>query len=226
MTKIICKYLVFMLYYWQGTWKRGINMKENYAKKLEEIINSLDNKPKLLLHSCCGPCSSYVISYLRDYFDITVLYYNPNIFPYEEYVKRKEEQKRLLREMTNDTVKLLDCDYDNDKYEEVIHGLEKEPERGKRCTKCFLLRLEKTATVGKDEGFDFFGTTLTVSPYKNAQLINRIGEKLANDYDIRWLYGDFKKNDGYKKSIELSKKYDLYRQNYCGCIYAKNKTMN
>ena len=201
-------------------------MKENYAKKLEEIINSLDNKPKLLLHSCCGPCSSYVISYLRDYFDITVLYYNPNIFPYEEYVKRKEEQKRLLREMTNDTVKLLDCDYDNDKYEEVIQGLEKEPERGKRCTKCFLLRLEKTAIVGKDEGFDFFGTTLTVSPYKNAQLINRIGEKLANDYDIRWLYGDFKKNDGYKKSIELSKKYDLYRQNYCGCIYTKNKTMN
>ena len=215
-----------MLYYWQGTWKRGINMKENYAKKLEEIINPLDNKPKLLLHSCCGPCSSYVISYLRDYFDITVLYYNPNIFPYEEYVKRKEEQKRLLREMTNDTVKLLDCDYDNDKYEEVIQGLEKEPERGKRCTKCFLLRLEKTAIVGKDEGFDFFGTTLTVSPYKNAQLINRIGEKLANDYDIKWLYGDFKKNDGYKKSIELSKKYDLYRQNYCGCIYAKNKTMN
>lgn len=205
-------------------------MKENYAKKLEEIINLLDNKPKLLLHSCCGPCSSYVISYLRDYFDITVLYYNPNIFPYEEYVKRKEEQKRLLREMTNDTVKLLDCDYDNDKYEEVIQGLEKEPERGKRCTKCFLLRLKKTAIVGKDEGFDFFGTTLTVSPYKNAQLINRIGEKLANDYDIRWLYGDFKKNDGYKKSIELSKKYDLYRQNYCGCIYAKNneknKTMN
>ena len=201
-------------------------MKENYAKKLEEIINSLDNKPKLLLHSCCGPCSSYVISYLRDYFDITVLYYNPNIFPYKEYVKRKEEQKRLLREMTNDTVKLLDCDYDNDKYEEVIQGLEKEPERGKRCTKCFLLRLEKTAIVGKDEGFDFFGTTLTVSPYKNAQLINRIGEKLANDYDIRWLYGDFKKNDGYKKSIELSKKYDLYRQNYCGCIYTKNKTMN
>lgn len=215
-----------MLYYWQGTWKRGINMKENYAKKLEEIINSLDNKPKLLLHSCCGPCSSYVISYLRDYFDITILYYNPNIFPYEEYVKRKEEQKRLLREMTNDTVKLLDCDYDNDKYEEVIQGLEKEPERGKRCTKCFLLRLERTAIVGKDEGFDFFGTTLTVSPYKNAQLINRIGEKLANDYDIKWLYGDFKKNDGYKKSIELSKKYDLYRQNYCGCIYAKNKTMN
>ena len=128
--------------------------------------------------------------------------------------------------MTNDTVKLLYCDYDNDKYEEVIQGLEKEPERGKRCTKCFLLRLEKTATVGKYEGFDFFGTTLTVSPYKNAQLINRIGEKLANDYDIRWLYGDFKKNDGYKKSIELSKKYDLYRQNYCGCIYAKNKTMN
>ena len=219
-----------MLYYWQGTWKRGINMKENYAKKLEEIINSLDKKPKLLLHSCCGPCSSYVISYLRDYFDITVLYYNPNIFPYEEYVKRKEEQKKLLREMTNDTVKLLDCDYDNDKYEEVIQGLESEPERGKRCTKCFLLRLEKTAIVGKDEGFDFFGTTLTVSPYKNAQLINRIGEKLANDYDIKWLYGDFKKNDGYKKSIELSKKYDLYRQNYCGCIYAKNneknKTMN
>lgn len=198
-----------------------IIMKENYAKKLEIIINNLNERPKLLLHSCCGPCSSYVISYLRDYFDITVLYYNPNIFPYEEYVKRKEEQIRLLKEMTGGTVKLLDCDYENDKYEEVIKGLESEPERGKRCTKCFLLRLDKTARMGKENGFTFFGTTLTVSPYKNAELINRIGEKLAFKYDINWLYGDFKKNDGYKKSIELSKEYNLYRQNYCGCVYAK-----
>ena len=205
-------------------------MKENYDNKLKEIIDNLDKRPKLLLHSCCGPCSSYVISYLRDYFDITILYYNPNIFPYDEYVKRKEEQKRLLKEMTNDEVKFLDCDYDNDKYEEVIKGLEDEPERGKRCTKCFMLRLKKSASIGKKMGFDFFGTTLTVSPYKNATLINEIGEKLANDYGIKWLYKKKKKRDGYKKSIELSKIYNLYRQNYCGCVYSKRieekKTMS
>ena len=203
-------------------------MKINYDKKLEEIISTIDKKskidkkPKLLLHSCCGPCSSYVISYLRDYFDITIIYYNPNIYPYDEYIKRKEEQKRLLKEMTNDDVKLLDCDYENDKYVELIHGLENEPERGRRCTKCFLLRLDKTAKIAKDNGFDFYGTTLTVSPYKNSELINMIGEKLASDYCVKWLYGDFKKHDGYKKSIMLSKKYNLYRQNYCGCIYARN----
>ena len=194
-------------------------MNENYANKLKEIIYKLDYKPKLLLHSCCAPCSSYVITYLYDYFDITILYYNPNIYPYEEYKKRKDEQIRLISNFKG--VKIIDCDYDNDIYNEVIKGLENEPERGSRCTKCFYLRLDKTGEIAKENNFEYFGTTLTVSPYKNARLLNEIGEDISKKYDIKWLYSDFKKNDGYKKSIELSKKYDLYRQDYCGCIYSK-----
>lgn len=194
-------------------------MNENYANKLKEIIDKLDYKPKLLLHSCCAPCSSYVITYLYDYFDITILYYNPNIYPYEEYKKRKDEQIRLISNFKG--VKIIYCDYDNDIYNEVIKGLENEPERGSRCTKCFYLRLDKTGEIAKKNNFEYFGTTLTVSPYKNAKLLNEIGEDISKKYDIKWLYSDFKKNDGYKKSIELSKKYDLYRQDYCGCIYSK-----
>ena len=194
-------------------------MNENYANKLKEIIDKLDYKPKLLLHSCCAPCSSYVITYLYDYFDITILYYNPNIYPYEEYKKRKDEQIRLISNFNG--VKIIDCDYDNDIYNEVIKGLENEPERGSRCTKCFYLRLNKTGEIAKKNDFEYFGTTLTVSPYKNAKLLNEIGEDISKKYDIKWLYSDFKKNDGYTKSIELSKKYDLYRQDYCGCIYSK-----
>lgn len=194
-------------------------MNENYANKLKEIIDKLDYKPKLLLHSCCAPCSSYVITYLYDYFDITILYYNPNIYPYEEYKKRKDEQIRLISNFKG--VKIIDCDYDNDIYNEVIKGLENEPERGSRCTKCFYLRLNKTGEIAKKNNFEYFGTTLTVSPYKNARLLNEIGEVISKKYDIKWLYSDFKKNDGYKKSIELSKKYDLYRQDYCGCIYSR-----
>ena len=194
-------------------------MNENYVNKLKEIIDKLDYKPKLLLHSCCAPCSSYVITYLYDYFDITILYYNPNIYPYEEYKKRKDEQIRLISNFKG--VKIIDCDYDNDIYNEVIKGLENEPERGSRCTKCFYLRLDKTGEIAKKNNFEYFGTTLTVSPYKNAKLLNEIGEDISKKYDIKWLYSDFKKDDGYKKSIELSKKYDLYRQDYCGCIYSK-----
>ena len=194
-------------------------MNENYVNKLKEIIDKLDYKPKLLLHSCCAPCSSYVITYLYDYFDITILYYNPNIYPYEEYKKRKDEQIRLISNFKG--VKIIDCDYDNDIYNEVIKGLENETERGSRCTKCFYLRLDKTGEIAKKNNFEYFGTTLTVSPYKNAKLLNEIGEDISKKYDIKWLYSDFKKNDGYKKSIELSKKYDLYRQDYCGCIYSK-----
>ena len=194
-------------------------MNENYANKLKVIIDKLDYKPRLLLHSCCAPCSSYVITYLYDYFDITILYYNPNIYPYEEYKKRKDEQIRLISNFKG--VKIINCDYDNDIYNEVIKGLENEPERGSRCTKCFYLRLNKTGEIAKKNDFEYFGTTLTVSPYKNARLLNEIGEDISKKYDIKWLYSDFKKNDGYKKSIELSKKYDLYRQDYCGCIYSK-----
>ena len=199
-------------------------MKENFGIKCEEILNSLKMKRKLLLHSCCGPCSSYVITYLKDHFDITVLYYNPNIYPYEEYLKRKEEQIKVITELkkiSKNNIDIMDCDYDNNKYEEKIKGLENEPEKGKRCEICYKIRIEKTANEAKKNNYDYFCTTLSVSPYKNATLINKIGKELEDIYKIKWLYSDFKKNDGYKKSIILSKKYNLYRQNYCGCIYSK-----
>jgi len=202
-----------------------IYMNENYQKILEkelEIITKNNQTPNILLHSCCAPCSSYVIEYLSTYFNITILYYNPNISPQEEYEKRKQEQIKLINTInTKNKVTILDCDYDNDLYEQTIKGLENEPERGGRCTKCFNLRLEKTALLASQNNFDYFGTTLTVSPYKNAKLLNEIGKKLEKKYNIKWLYSDFKKNNGYKRSIELSKKYNLYRQNYCGCKYSK-----
>ena len=200
-------------------------MNENYQKKLEKLINDIKEKnitPTLLLHSCCAPCSSYVIEYLSPYFNITILYYNPNIYPIEEYEKRKQEQIKLIKELpTKNKVNILNCDYDNDLYEKNIKGLEKEPERGSRCTKCFWLRLEKTAITAKKNNFDYFGTTLTVSPYKNSKLLNEIGLSLQEKYNIKYLYSDFKKNNGYIRSIELSKEYNLYRQNYCGCIYSR-----
>ena len=197
-------------------------MNNNYSDKCEEILNSLDGKKRLLLHSCCGPCSSYVITYLTNFFDITILYYNPNIFPYDEYLKRKEEQIRLINEIdTENSLDIIDCDYDNDLYEKLIKGLEQEPEMGKRCNICYLMRLDKTAAIAKENGYDFFCTTLSVSPYKNANLINEYGSSLEDKYRVRWLYSDFKKKDGYKQSILLSQKYNLYRQNYCGCVYSK-----
>ena len=154
-------------------------MNNNYSDKCEEILNSLDGKKRLLLHSCCGPCSSYVITYLTKFFDITILYYNPNIFPYNEYLKRKEEQIRLINEIdTENSLDIIDCDYDNDLYEKLIKGLEQEPERGKRCNVCYLMRLDKTAAIAKENGYDFFCTTLSVSPYKNANLINEYGSSL------------------------------------------------
>lgn len=202
-----------------------IYMNENYQKILEKELEKIQrsNKiPSLLLHSCCGPCSSYVIEYLTKYFNITILYYNPNISPQEEYEKRKEEQIKLINIIPKtNKVNIIDCDYDNDKYEKIIKGLEKEPERGKRCTKCFNLRLEKTAEIASKNNYDYFGTTLTVSPYKNAKLLNEIGAELEKKYKTKYLYSDFKKKNGYKRSIELSNKYKLYRQNYCGCIYSK-----
>lgn len=190
----------------------------NYQIELEKIINNLDGNNKLLLHSCCAPCSSYCITYLKDYFDITVLYYNPNIEPYSEYLKRKEEQVRLCNILG---VKVLDCDYDNDIYHDTVKGLESEPEGGERCFKCYELRLKKTALLSKD--YDYFGTTLTISPLKNSKKINEIGLKLESIYGTKYLLSDFKKKEGFKQSIVLSKKYNLYRQNYCGCIYSKPK---
>lgn len=188
----------------------------NYQVELDKIINNLEYRPKLLMHSCCAPCSSYCITYLKDYFDITILYYNPNIEPFEEYNKRKEEQKRLCEILG---VNIMDCDYDNEQFKKIVLGLEGEKEGGFRCFKCYELRLRKTAELA--DGFDYFTTTLTVSPYKNSNKINEIGLELQEEYGIKYLVSDFKKKEGYKKSIELSKKYNLYRQNFCGCVYSK-----
>ena len=201
-------------------------MQESYYKLCLKELDSLKERKKLLLHSCCAPCSSWVITFLTKYFDITILYYNPNIAPIEEYNKRKKEQIRLINEIDKiGKIDIIDCDYDNDIYEEKIKGYEECPERGERCTICFNLRLEKTAKIAKENKYDYFCSTLSVSPYKNANLINQIGIKLQDKYNIKWLYSDFKKNDGYKNSIELSKKYNLYRQDYCGCIYSQRKNI-
>ena len=199
-----------------------ITKKINYDKVLEELISKLEYKPKLLLHSCCGPCSSYVITYLINYFDITIYYYNPNIEPKEEYLKRKNEQIRLIKEMNFANLNYLDCDYDNETYQKFIKGHENDKEGGHRCHLCYELRLEKTCEEAIKGNFEYFGTTLTVSPYKNANILNQIGEKIANINNIKWFYSDFKKKDGYKKSIEFSKYYELYRQDYCGCLFSKN----
>lgn len=200
--------------------------KRNYQKELEQLLENLKsgNKiPKLLLHSCCAPCSSYVLSYLSPYFNITVFYYNPNISPEEEYLFRKKEQIDLLSKIkAKNTISFLDCDYEDFKFYQITSGLENEKEGGKRCFNCYRLRLEKTAVIAKALGFEFFGSTLSVSPYKNAIWLNDIGESLENKYSVRFLISDFKEKDGYKKSIELSKQFNLYRQNYCGCIFSKN----
>lgn len=200
-------------------------MKTNYDLVLESIINKIKDKkikPKLLLHTCCAPCSSSVITRLANFFDITVYYYNPNIEPIKEYIQRKEEQKRFLNEI-NLGIKFEDCDYENEKFKRMSKGLEDVPEGGYRCHECYKLRLHKTAQKAKELNFDYFGTTLTVSPYKNSQVLNKIGEEIEKEIKIKYLYSDFKKKEGYKKSIELSKEYQLYRQNYCGCIYSKKQ---
>jgi predicted adenine nucleotide alpha hydrolase (AANH) superfamily ATPase len=200
-------------------------MKDNYQlilnKTIDEIKN-LDYKPKLLLHVCCAPCSSYVLDYLSSYFNISLFFYNPNIAPKEEYDKRIIELDRFVNEFNN-SVKIIEGNYDNNIYEEMIKGLEEEKEGGKRCFKCFNLRLEETAKKALELNFDYFTTTLSISPYKNASVLNSIGKNLENEYKIKYLYSDFKKNDGYKKSIELSKKYQLYRQDYCGCTYSRKR---
>ena len=202
-------------------------MNESYYKLGLKQLENLGGKKKLLLHSCCAPCSSHVISYLTKYFDITILYYNPNISPKKEYDKRKKEQIRLIKEIDKvNNIDIIDCDYDNDLYEEKIKGYETCPERGQRCTICFNLRLGKTAKMAKELNYDYYCSTLTVSPYKNSKLLNEIGDSLGKKYGIEWLYSDFKKENGYKHSIELSKKYNLYRQDYCGCKYSVRNKIN
>lgn len=197
----------------------------NYNKLMEEEINKIiesNTKPKILLHSCCAPCSTHCIKTLTPYFDITVLYYNPNIEPYEEYLKRKEEEIRFINEFPHiNKIDIMDCDYDNNLFLEMSKGLEMEPERGARCIKCYYLRMNKTAIEAKNNNYDYFATTLTLSPLKDAKKLNEIGEKLQEKHNIKYLYSDFKKKEGYKDSIEMSKEYNLYRQDYCGCKFSK-----
>ncbi len=196
--------------------------KINYQKKMEEQILSLNGTPSLLLHSCCGPCSSYVLEVLTQYFNVTLLYYNPNIYPESEYYKRYDEQKKIIEKMPFiHPVKIMECSYDENEFLSAARGYENEREGGSRCEKCFILRMKKTAQLAAENGFDFFTTTLSVSPHKNAPLLNKIGEELSREFSVDFLYADFKKKEGYKRSIELSKKYELYRQDYCGCRFSK-----
>ena len=202
-------------------------MKIDFQKKLDEIIDSLDSPKSLLLHSCCAPCSSYVLKYLSDYFEITVFYYNPNITDEDEFKKRLQEQIRFINEFKPKyEIKIIEGIYEKEKFEEISKGLEDLPEGGERCFKCYNMRLEKTAAFAKELNFDYFTTTLSISPYKNAFKLNEIGEELEKKYNVKYLYADFKKKDGYKKSTELSNIYKLYRQDYCGCIYSKRDMIN
>lgn len=204
--------------------------KVNYQKELDKIIENNkreDILPSLLLHSCCAPCSSYTIEYLADYFRITIFYYNPNISPVDEYEKRKAEQIRLISSLpVKNKVSFLDCDYNSSEFFEIAKGYEDCREGGERCFRCYELRLNETAKKASENGFDYFCTTLSISPLKNAQKINEIGFMLAEKYNSNWLPSDFKKKEGYKRSIELSREYNLYRQNFCGCIYSKKEVGN
>lgn len=195
--------------------------KINYQKQQDEIIKSLKSTPKILLHSCCGPCSSYCLEALNQYFDICVHWYNPNIYPESEYSLRLENQKKIIDSIPKkNKIEIFVDKFDFEQYYEYVSGLENEPEGGSRCTKCFIYRMERCAYIAKEQGFDYFTTTLTVSPHKDAERINSIGRKLAEKYGVKFLPSDFKKKNGYLRSIELSKQYDLYRQNYCGCKYS------
>lgn len=200
-------------------------MNINYQNKLDDTISEIVSKaqvPSLMLHSCCAPCSSYVLEYLSHYFKITVFYYNPNIYPNEEYIKRKEEQKKFISDFNTEyKVNFIEGPYDSKKFYQVSKGFENEKEGGLRCFKCYDLRLRETAKLAQSKAYDYFTTTLTISPYKNAQKLNEIGAELEREYGVRYLYSDFKKKNGYKRSIELSNEYNLYRQNYCGCVFSQ-----
>ncbi len=193
-------------------------MKENYDKKMQAQMQE-GKGARLLFHSCCAPCSSACLERLKDTFQITLLYYNPNIDERVEYEKRKAEQIRFLEQ--TGWAEFLDCDYDEEAFEKIAKGLEREPERGKRCYACYALRLFKTAEVAAKEGYEYFATTLTLSPHKNAEWLNELGEKAGEKYGVKYLYSDFKKQGGYYRSTALSKEYGLYRQDFCGCRFSK-----
>ena len=194
-------------------------MKRNYQRDMEEEIAALQGRrPALLLHSCCGPCSSAVIERLREHFQLTLYYYNPNIEPREEYLHRLSEQERLLS-LTG--IPLIPCEWENERFRAFAEAMAQEPEGGKRCHACFALRLQKTAEAAKARGFEYFTTTLSVSPHKDAEILNQLGREIAEKAGIKFLTADFKKKDGYLRSLQLSKEYQLYRQDYCGCLYSK-----
>ena len=197
----------------------------NYQLKMEEILKeNKDKTPRLLLHSCCAPCSSYVLEYLTNYFQITILFYNPNISSKEEYEKRLNELKRLVLELPHSNkIEIVEGRYNQEEFFSIAKGLEDIPEGGERCFKCYRLRMEEAAKYAKENDFDYFTTTLSISPHKNSNKLNEIGEDLSNKYQINYLYADFKKKNGYKRSIELSREYNLYRQDFCGCIYSKRE---
>lgn len=210
--------------------KQGERMERNYQKELDSIIKSIaenEARPRLLLHACCAPCSSYCLEYLSEYFDITVLFYNPNLYPETEYVKRAKEEKRLIETMNSkaddesEKIKLEVADFDSNEFYDKVKGLENCKEGGDRCRECFTLRLEKAARYAAENGFDFFTTTLTISPLKNTRLLNEIGEKAGEKFGVKHLPSDFKKKGGYQRSIVLSREYGLYRQNYCGCVFSQ-----
>ena len=211
-------------------------MKRNYQKELEQTIEKLQEEhrvPRLLLHSCCAPCSSYVLEYLSRYFQITVLYYNPNIYPEQEYYKRVEEQKNFIQRFSEDSkaeekqefypIDFVEGSYDKEQFYELTRGLEDVPEGRERCFLCYELRLREAAEYAGRLKMDYFTTTLSISPLKNAEKLNEIGEKLSEEYGIPYLYSDFKKRNGYKRSVELSGEYGMYRQDYCGCVFSKQE---
>ncbi len=203
-----------------------MEQKINYRLEQEKILKTFDRDkpPRLLLHSCCAPCSSAVLEYLSEYFSITVFYFNPNIYPEEEFIHRISEQKRLIAELTcGNKVDFIEQGWQQERFYEAVKGLENIREGGERCFACYRLRLEETAKLAAEKGYDYFTTTLSVSPYKNAAKLNVIGEELAEKYGVKHLPSDFKKKDGYKRSIELSAKYGLYRQDYCGCIFSQKE---
>ena len=195
----------------------------NSYKDFLLFLEKLGKRPKLLLHSCCGPCSTSVLELLNKYFEVDVYYYNPNIYPEEEYILRKENQEKVIDNLKKN-ISFIEGEYEPLIYEEKVIGLENEKEGGLRCKKCILLRMEKTAIYAKENNYDYFTTTLSVSPHKNSKMINEIGYSLEEKYNIPYLYSDFKKKDGYKRSIELSKKFNIYRQDYCGCKHSKKMT--
>ncbi|MCI8949596.1 MAG: epoxyqueuosine reductase QueH [Lachnospiraceae bacterium] len=204
--------------------------KRNYQKELEQVIHTCQKEgktPRLLLHSCCAPCSSYVLEYLSQYFYITVFYYNPNIYPPEEIRKRADEQERFITEMpVKHTITYLEGSYDPERFYQSVKGHESDKEGEERCFLCYRLRLEEAAKEAKAGGYDYFTTTLSISPLKNADKLNEIGEELAKCYGVSYLNSDFKKKNGYRRSVELSKEYGLYRQNYCGCVFSRTQALH